>query len=248
LAAAQGSWPGILVTALACLAAGYGGIIFTGTDHFFSPIWPLSGVAVGCLLLGGPKMAVGIYAGVAALNALWGMNALTTWVGAAGIMLESLAAYGLLVFLLGPRPRLEDLRGCFAFLLAAPWLPAAANGLLGFSLLRAEATSDPSNFAREWPLFVMANGGAIALLSPAFAIGGRHPMPRGGVASPSGAPLASSRPVRFFSGLLCCHPISSLGPCWPRPWFSACAEPPRSWPLSPWPPPCRSCTAAGPSR
>ena len=175
LAAAQGSWPGILVTALACLAAGYGGIIFTGTDHFFSPIWPLSGVAVGCLLLGGPRMAVGIYAGVATLNALWGMNALTTWVGAAGIALESLAAYGLLVLLLGPRPRLTDLRACFAFLFAAPWLPAAANGLLGCGLLQAEATSVGSTFTREWLLFLMANGGAIALLSPAFAIGGVAP-------------------------------------------------------------------------
>ena len=165
----------MLATALACLAAGAGGIVFTGRDHFFSPIWPLSGVALGCLLLGGPRMAVGVYAGVAAHNALWGMNALTTWVGAAGIVLEALTAYGLLVLVLGAGPRLTDLRGCFAFLLAAPWLPAAANGLFGFGLLHAEAIADPSALAREWPLFVMANGGALALLSPAFAVGGAPP-------------------------------------------------------------------------
>ena len=175
MARVAASWPGMLVTALACLVAGYAGLVFTAADHFFSPIWPLSGVALACLLLGGPRMAIGVYAGVAAHNALWGMNALTTWVGAAGIMLEALAAYGLLVLILGPRPRLTNLRGCFAFLLAAPWLPAAANGLFGFGLLHAEAIADPSTLTREWPRFVMANGGAIALLSPAFAVGGAAP-------------------------------------------------------------------------
>jgi integral membrane sensor domain MASE1 len=169
------SWPGMLGSALACFAAGSAGIIFTGTDHFFSPIWPLSGVAVGCLLLGGPAMVPGVYAGVAAHNALWGMNALTTWAGAGGIVFEALAAYGILALLLGPRPRLTNLRGCFAFLLAAPWLPAAANGVFGLGLLYAEATAGPSAWAREWPLFVMANGGAIALLAPAFAVAGPPP-------------------------------------------------------------------------
>ena len=81
-------WAGLVLTALACVGAGYAGIIFTRDDVFFSPVWPLSGVAAGCVLLGGPRMAFGVYAGVALHNALWGLPALTTWVGPIGIALE----------------------------------------------------------------------------------------------------------------------------------------------------------------
>ena len=143
---------------------------FSGEQGFFSPFWPLSGVAASCLLLGGPWMTVGIYLGLAAHNALWGMTALTTWIGPLGIVFEASAFYGLLVLLLGPRPRLTDLRSCFVFLLVAPWLPVLINGLFGFGLLFADKVAVLENFWAEFGVFVIANGSSIALLVPAFAV------------------------------------------------------------------------------
>ena len=161
---------GIVLTAVACLAAGQLGFAATGNDAFFSPFWPMSGVAAGCVLLGGPWMAVGIYAGVAAQNVLAGFHNWTTWVGPLGIVLESLLAYGLLSRLLGPRPRLTDLRGVAAFLFAAPWVPAAVNGLIGAGLLHADEAAVMDQMGRELAIFVMANGSGIALFAPAFAV------------------------------------------------------------------------------
>jgi len=161
---------GIFLTAVACLVAGQVGFAATGDDAFFSPFWPMSGVAVGCVLLGGPWMAVGVYAGVAAQNALAGLHNWTTWVGPLGIVLEALLACWLLSRLLGPRPRLVDLRGVAAFLFAAPWLPSIVNGLIGAGLLYADRTAVMEQMGREFAIFVMANGSGIALFAPAFAV------------------------------------------------------------------------------
>jgi integral membrane sensor domain MASE1 len=165
-----GRWVGILLTALACGAAGQTGLAFSTENGFFSPFWPLSGVAAGCLLLGGPWMALGVYAGVATHNAFWAMPTLTTWIGPLGIVFESLAATCLLRRALGPRPRLTDLRSCVAFLFLAPWLPVLVNGLYGFGLLYADEVAVLKNFTHEFGIFVLANGLSIALLTPAFAV------------------------------------------------------------------------------
>ena len=161
---------GILLTAAACLTAGQVGFASTGDDAFFSPFWPMSGVGVGCVLLGGPWMAVGVYAGVAAQNVLSGLHNWLTWIGPLGIVFESLFAYWLLARLLGPRPRLVDLRGVAAFLFAAPWLPTMVNGVIAAGLIYAGEAAVFAHMAREWAIFVMANGSGIALFAPAFAV------------------------------------------------------------------------------
>lgn len=164
-----------MATTAACFMAGQTGIVFSIEVGFFSPFWPLSGVAVGCLLLGGPWMALGVYAGVAAQNAFWAMPTFTTWIGPLGIAFEAAVAYGLLRHVLGPRPRLTDLRGCFAFLFLAPWLPVMINGIFGFGLLYADEAAVMANFRREFGVFVLANGSSIALLAPAFAVWKKPP-------------------------------------------------------------------------
>jgi len=161
---------GIVATALACFAAGQAGITFRLEEIFFSPFWPLSGVAAGCILLGGPLMATGVYSGIAAHNLMAGLPPLTTWIGPLGIVVEALLAYGILRTILGARPRLNDLRGCFAFLFFAPWVPALINGIFGFGLLFADQAAVMDHFWREFGVFVLANGSSIALLAPAFVV------------------------------------------------------------------------------
>ena len=152
------------------MVTGSVGLIFTRGDIFFSPFWPLSGVAAGCILLGGPWMALGVYAGLVLHNAMWGLPALLTWLGPLGLALESLAAYWLASLFLGPRPRLTDLRGCLVFLVVIPWLPALLNGFLGAGLLFADETILSQQLGQELATFVLANGSGIALLAPAFAV------------------------------------------------------------------------------
>ena len=152
------------------MVTGSVGLIFTRGDIFFSPFWPLSGVAAGCILLGGPWMALGVYAGLVLHNAMWGLPALLTWLGPLGLALESLAAYWLASLFLGPRPRLTDLRGCLVFLVVIPWLPALLNGFLGAGLLFADEPILGQQFGQELATFVLANGSGIALLAPAFAV------------------------------------------------------------------------------
>ncbi len=167
----------LVFTTLTCLIAGFAGIIFTRDEVFFSPFWPLSGVAAGCVLLGGPWMALGVYAGLVLHNALWGLPALLTWAGPVGLALESLAAYAIASFFLGPRPRLTDLRGCLVFLLALPWLPAALNGLYASGLIFRDETILGPQFGRELTTFILANGSGLALLAPAFAVWTQAPDP-----------------------------------------------------------------------
>jgi integral membrane sensor domain MASE1 len=168
-------WGGLLATAAACFVAAQAGTLFSTGDDLFSPFWPLSGVAAGCLVLGGPWMAVGVYAGVAAHNAFSAMPAPVAWIGPLGLALEAAAVYGLLRRTLGPRPRLTDLRGCLAFLFLVPWPPVLAGGLVGCALLFADQPGVLENLRREFGVFVLAHGGSIALLTPAFAVWTKPP-------------------------------------------------------------------------
>lgn len=152
------------------MVTGSVGLVFTRGDIFFSPFWPLSGVAAGCILLGGPWMALGVYAGLVMHNAMWGLPVLLTWLGPVGLALESLVAYWLASLFLGTRPRLTDLRGCLVFLVVIPWLPAALNGFLGAGLLFADETILGQQLGQELATFVLASGSGIALLAPAFAV------------------------------------------------------------------------------
>ena len=168
---------GIALTAAACFATGQAGFAFTGPQAFFSPFWPMSGVAAGCVLLGGPWMALGVYVGVALQNGFVGLQNWTTWAGPLGIVLESLLAYALLSKFLGPRPRLTDLRSALAFLFVAPWLPVAINGVIGVALLHADEERMLNRAGQELAVFVMANGSSIALFAPVFAVWKKAPGP-----------------------------------------------------------------------
>ena len=156
-------------TSLAVFATGMAGMSFSGPEFFFSPVWPLSGVALGCMLLGGWWMAAGVYAGAVVLNAISGQDNSLTWIGPVCLAGEACGTYWLLNRFLGPDPQLTDLRGVFVFLLA-PWLAVAGNGLFLTALLEVGMDKASHATAREFTVFVTANGMGSVLLAPAFAV------------------------------------------------------------------------------
>ena len=167
-----------VVTAVAFLAAAYTGVGFSITDGpFFSPVWPASALALAALLLWGPWMLPAIYLGSVANHAGWSFNSLTMWVAPLGPVCEAWAAAWILTRMLGPKPRLTDLRGCIAFLVAAPWLPALFIALYETALNAMDQSGGIINAALELAVYVMANGCAIALLVPAFMVWKTKPEP-----------------------------------------------------------------------
>jgi integral membrane sensor domain MASE1 len=161
----------MIITATAAFLSSYAAVDWSiHREAVFSPIWPASGVIFAALLFWGPWMIPGVYVGVAASNALWDFNAPMTWIGPLGLVFESVATIWLLTRWLGPRPRLTDLRSCFAFLLWAPWLPVALNSLYGFLLLFLGGSVEWSAWRQEVPVFTLANGAGLVLFGSAFAV------------------------------------------------------------------------------
>ena len=172
----SGRWLGVPATSLAVFAAGMAGMFFTGPEYFFSPVWPLSGVALGCMLLGGWWMAPGVYAGAVVLNAVSGQDNALTWLGPLSLAGQACGSYWLLTRFLGPNPQLGDLRSVGVFLLA-PWLVVAGNGLFATALLDIGMDNTIFFPGREFAIFVMANGMGSVLLAPAFAVWRRNVSP-----------------------------------------------------------------------
>ncbi len=161
----------MIVTAAAAFLSSYAAVDWSiHYEAVFSPIWPASGVIFAALLFWGPWMIPGVYAGITASNALWDFNAPITWIGPSGLIFESVATIWLLTRWLGPRPRLTDLRSCFAFMLWAPWLPVAINSLYGFLLLYLGGSVEWSAWRQEIPVFIAGNGAGLVLFGSAFAV------------------------------------------------------------------------------
>ncbi len=202
--AANPNWGRLLMqaimTAVTVWAAGHAGLVFTIPDGpFFSPVWPASGAALAALLLWGPRMFPAIYAGFAANHVSWGFNSITMWIAPLGPVCEAWAAAWILTRVLGPKPRLTDLRGCLAFLVAAPWLPVLLIGLYENGLNVMDQSADSANAGSNLAVFVMANGGAIALLVPAFMVWKTKPSPSWWRGMALFAPLCAASAAAVFA-------------------------------------------------
>lgn len=189
-----------IITAVIVLATSHAGMVFTVPDGlFFSPVWPASGAALAALLLWGPRMLPAIYAGFAANHVSWGLNFTTMWIAPLGPVCEAWAAAWILTRMLGPKPRLTDLRSCFAFLVAAPWLPTLLIGLYETGLNVLDQSLDSAKTGSNLAVFVMANGGAIALLVPACVVWKTKPRPSWWRGMALLAPLCAASAAAVFA-------------------------------------------------
>lgn len=161
----------LLITTLVVLGVSFFGASFTSEENaVFSPLWPASGIAFALVLLWGFWMLPGVYFGTVFCNLMLGTPMPFAWIGPFGTVFEAAAAVGLMVLVLGPRPRITDLRSCLAFLFIAPWMPVILNGLYCFILLKGDMLFTYEQLIREVGVFILANGMGIALFAPPFAV------------------------------------------------------------------------------
>ncbi len=189
-----------IITAVMVLATSHVGMVFTIPDGpFFSPVWPASGAALAALLLWGPRMLPAIYAGFAANHVSWGLNSITMWIAPLGPLCEAWMAAWILTRMLGSKPRLVDLRGCVAFLVAAPWLPTLLIGLYETGLNVMDQSLDIAKTGSYLAVFMMANGAAIALLVPTFVVWKTKPGPSWWRGMALFAPLCAASAAAVFA-------------------------------------------------
>lgn len=160
-----------LITTSAVFVVSFSGASFTDdAASIFSPLWPASGISFAAVLLWGFRMLPAVYLGTTASNILSGASSPFVWLGAFGTVLESAAAVGLMMLVLGRHPRITDLRSCLAFLFIAPWLPVIVSGLYCFMLLKGGTTFTYEQVIREVGVFILANGMGVAIFAPPFAV------------------------------------------------------------------------------
>lgn len=168
-------WRGIVCTALSQILLGYFTLFIQSIYPVWSsPFWPASGAALASLILGGPRMILGVYLGliVLGLKFFWGpyplwMAFLVPW----GNLAETLTAYFLLRYFV-PKfdPSFGNIRQLSAFILLCPWVPALTSALSIQLLLQYLGTIPPDRFSSEVAVYSLGNAMGILLITPMILV------------------------------------------------------------------------------
>lgn len=161
---------GVFVTTLAQLAMGAcSQWLHHVSPHWSSSLWFGSGAALGCVLLGGPWMLLGVYLGLIAYHFLI-TGTLPVWM-ALLLPLANVAETSLAWFLLtkvarGFQPWMREQRDIVIFLIAAPWIPALVSALTAQILLSIPHIIPRVDFQGELITYALGNAGGIILITP----------------------------------------------------------------------------------
>ena len=149
---------GILLTATSQVLLGYFTLFIQAIYPVWSsPFWPASGAALAALILGGPRMIVGVYLGlvILGLKFFWGpypvwMAFVVPW----GNLAETALAYFLLRHFV---PKFDlgftQIRHLAAFILLCPWIPALTSATSAQLLLQAIGSVPPDRFISELAVY-----------------------------------------------------------------------------------------------
>lgn len=135
-----------------------------------SPFWPASGAALAAVLLGGPRMLWGIYAGllVLGLKFFWGPYPLwMAFVVPSGNLLETSLAYFLFrQFVPKFDPAFGNIRQLSIFILLCPWIPALISATTSQLLMQYVGSIPPDRFLSELAVYSLGNATGILLVTP----------------------------------------------------------------------------------
>ena len=168
-----GSWPwgGLLLAACSQIILGYA-TLFIQTIYpvWSSPFWPASGAALAAVLLGGPRMLLGIYVGLLVLGFkfFWGPYPLwMAFVVPTGNLLETSLAY-LLFRQFVPKfdPAFGNIRQLSIFILLCPWIPALLSATTSQLLMQYVGTIPSDRFLSELAVYSLGNATGILLVAP----------------------------------------------------------------------------------
>ena len=148
--------------------------------HNFSPewsssLWLGSGAALGCVLLAGPWMLIGVYTGLVAFHFLISGSFLASaslpdltalLLPLANVAETSIAWILLIKIAEGFHPWISKQRDIVIFLIAAPWVPALTSALIAQTLLWKAGIISYAHFERETIIYALGNAGGIIILTP----------------------------------------------------------------------------------
>ena len=166
---------GILLTAASQILLGYFTLYIQAIYPVWSsPFWPASGAALAAVILGGPRMFLGIYLGLVVLGFkfFWGPYPLwMAFVVPCGNLAETALACLLLRHFV-PRfdPAFTNIRQLAAFLLLCPWVPALASATSIQLLLQFLGTVPPDRFLSEVAVYSLGNATGILLVTPLILV------------------------------------------------------------------------------
>ena len=169
------SWTGqgriLLLTVLGQIVLGYFTLFIQAIYPVWSsPFWPASGAALAAVMLGGPRMLVGVYLGLLVLGFkfFWGPYPLwMAFIVPCGNLLETSLAYFLLRQFV-PKFDLNfgNIRQLSLFILLCPWIPALSSAIYSQLLLQFLGTVPPERFLSELAVYTLGNATGILLVTP----------------------------------------------------------------------------------
>lgn len=171
----RGDFSGILITATSQVLLGYFTLFIQAIYPVWSsPFWPASGAALAAVMLGGPRMLLGVYLGLLVLGFkfFWGPYPLwMAFVVPCGNLAETTLAYFLLRYFV---PKFDfgfsQIRQLAAFILFCPWIPALTSAVSIQLLLQAMGTVPPERFISEVAVYSLGNATGILLLTPLMLV------------------------------------------------------------------------------
>lgn len=165
------AWSGQLLAAGSQIVLGYATLFIQAIYPVWSsPFWPASGAALAAVLLGGPRMLFGIYAGllVLGLKFFWGPYPL--WMALVvpiGNLLETSLAYFLFrQFVPKFDPAFGNIRQLSIFILLCPWIPALVSATTSQLLMQYVGSIPPDRFLSELAVYSLGNATGILLVTP----------------------------------------------------------------------------------
>jgi len=152
-----------LFLAVVYFAAAELGLSLASLHSNVTPVWPPAGIAIASLLIFGPRLWPGIFAGALAANLLTNIPAASALGIAVGNTLQALVTYWLLLRVLRWQRSLDSVADVMSFVVCAAVLAPLVSATIG-SLSLCLGGADWSRFTSMWLTWWMGDGfGAVII-------------------------------------------------------------------------------------
>jgi PAS domain S-box-containing protein len=154
-------------------AAGKLGLALASLHQSASPVWPPTGIAIAAVLLFGPRMWPGIFAGAFLVNVTTVGTVATSLGVASGNTLEALLAGWLVNRLVGGAHVFDRARDVLMFALVAGILAPVVSATIGVSSLALGGFAEWSRFSSIWLTWWIGDLVSAVVVAPLIVVWGR---------------------------------------------------------------------------
>jgi signal transduction histidine kinase len=151
-------------------AAGKLGLTLAFVNESASAVWPPAGIAVGALLVGGPRLWPAILAGAFLVNVTTAGGVLSSAAIAAGNTVEALTAWWLAGRCAGGRAAFERPSRTFAFAALGAAIPSTIAASIGVVTLLAARLAVPPEAVSVWLTWWLGDAAGIVLVAPVIVL------------------------------------------------------------------------------